>query len=104
MTYASEIDALRENIAKLVTENDTLRAQLSAQTCYVPPEFQKEMDELRAKLEALRMQEPVLFRRPRGCGGGEEFAGYFYTELSTPSDLVWEPLYAAAGAIPEDKP
>jgi hypothetical protein len=41
-------------INRLKTENDELRTQISGQTCFIPPEFQKELDDCKMQIAMLR--------------------------------------------------
>lgn len=56
--FANQADTMAKEVR---AEAERLKTQLSGQTCYVPPEFQNEMDALRAKLDEAAKQEPVAW-------------------------------------------
>jgi len=51
-------------INRLKTENDELRTQLSGQTCFIPPEFQKELDDCKAQIAMLRKSLTKILYEP----------------------------------------
>lgn len=81
---ANERDALRAELADL-------RSSMTFRTSLIG-RIEAERDALRAKIEAMEQQEPVVWRRRSDCG--------WSYKTKPVNGLVLEPLYLAPGAHP----
>lgn len=89
-TFASRIGnaGLPEHVYQQVSaleadnsaENEKLRVQFSGQTCFVPPEFQAEMDGLRARIASLEDKVKVAEEALEIIEGGGGVQGEVATD------------------------